>query len=118
MPHTPGYEEDSRYIISDDSATVVPLGGWLATHIPGRVRPPGTYASYSNYATALAGYIVQRASGVPWDDYIEQHVLTPLGMTQTTTRQPVPQRLRGDMSDGYAYGGGAYLPKKFEIVEP
>jgi CubicO group peptidase (beta-lactamase class C family) len=118
MTHTPGFEEDSRDLISDDSTTLVPLGGWLATHIPGRVRPPGTFSSYSNYATALAGYIVQRVSGMPWDDYIEQHVLTPLGMTQTTTRQPVPVRLRGDMSDSYAWAGGAYRSQKFEIVEP
>jgi len=70
MTHTPGFEEDSRDLISDDSATLIPLGTWLAKHIPGRVRPPGTYASYSNYATALAGYVVQRVSGMPWDDYI------------------------------------------------
>ncbi len=118
MTHTPGFEEDSRDLISDDSTTLVPLGRWLATHIPGRVRPPGTYASYSNYATALAGYIVQRVSGVPWDDYIEQHVLTPLGMSHTATRQPLPAGLRGDVSDGYAWAGGAFLPEKFEIVEP
>jgi CubicO group peptidase (beta-lactamase class C family) len=118
MTHTPGFEEDSRDLISDDSTTLIPLGRWLATHIPGRVRPPGTYASYSNYATAVAGYIVQRVSGVPWDDYIAQHVLTPLGMTQTTTRQPLPAGLRGDMSDGYVWAGGAYKQQKFEIVEP
>jgi CubicO group peptidase (beta-lactamase class C family) len=118
MTHTPGFEEDSRDLISDDSTQLVPLGHWLATHIPGRVRPPGTYASYSNYATALAGYIVQRVSGVPWDDYIEQHVLTPLGMTQTTTRQPLPARLRADMSDGYGWAGGSYKQQKYEIVEP
>jgi len=118
MTHTPGFEEDGRDLISDDSAKIPALGGWLATHIPGRVRPPGTFASYSNYATALAGYIVQRASGIPWDDYIEQRVLAPLGMAQTTTRQPLPARLRTDMSDGYVWAGGAYMPKKFEIVEP
>jgi len=118
MTHTPGFEDDSRDLISDDSTQLVPLGHWLATHIPGRVRPPGTYASYSNYATALAGYVVQRVSGIPWDDYIEQHVLTPLGMTQTTTRQPLPARLRDDMSHGYAWAGGSYRPEKFEIVEP
>ncbi len=82
------------------------------------MRPPGTFASYSNYATAVAGYVVQRVSGMPWDDYIEQRVLAPLGMTQTTTRQPVPAPLRPDMSDGYLWNGGAYLPRKFEIVEP
>jgi len=118
MTHTPGFEEDGRDLISDDSTTLVPLGRWLAANIPGRVRPPGTYASYSNYATALAGYIVQRVSGVPWDDYIEQHVLTPLGMTQTTTRQPPPARLLADMSDGYSWAGGSYKAQKFEIVEP
>jgi CubicO group peptidase (beta-lactamase class C family) len=118
MTHTPGFEEDARDLISDDSTKIPALGGWLATHVPGRVRPPGTFSSYSNYATALAGYIVQRTSGIPFDDYIDQRVLAPLGMTQTTTRQPLPSRLRADMSEGYAWEGGAYSSKKFEIVEP
>ena len=118
MTHTPGFEEDGRDLISDDSTKKIVLGQWLATHIPGRVRPPGTYASYSNYATALAGYIVERTSGIPYDDYIDQRVLAPLGMTQTTSRQPVPSNLRANMSDGYVWTGGSYMPRKFEIVEP
>jgi CubicO group peptidase (beta-lactamase class C family) len=118
MTHTPGFEEDGRDLISDDSTLKIDLGRWLASHIPARVRPPGTYSSYSNYATAVAGYVVQRVSGVPWDDYIEQHVLAPLGMTHTSTRQPLPAALHGDMSNGYLWGGGAFVPKKFEIVEP
>ena len=116
MTHTPGFEEDGRDLITDDTARMMPLGRWLATHIPGRVRPPGTYSSYSNYATALAGYVVQRVSGESYDDYIEKHILVPLGMTQTTTRQPLPERLRADMSGGYSWGGGTYKPQKFEIV--
>jgi len=117
MTHTPGFEEDGRDLISGDSTLRIDLGKWLASHIPGRVRPPGTYASYSNYATALAGYIVQRVSGVPWDDYIQQHVLDPLGMQHTSTRQPLPTQLRGDMSTGYIWAGGTYIPRPFEIVE-
>ena len=116
MTHTPGFEEDGRDLFTEDSAKMIPLGRWLATHIPGRVRPPGTYSSYSNYATALAGYVVQRVSGMPYDDYIEQHILLPLGMTQTTMRQPLPARLRGDMSHGYTWGGGAFVEKPFEII--
>jgi CubicO group peptidase (beta-lactamase class C family) len=88
MTHTPGFEEDGRDLITDDTTKMFQLGTWLATHMPARVRPPLTYSSYSNYATALAGYIVQRVSGEPYDDYIEKHILAPLGMTQTTTRQP------------------------------
>src|SRR5438874_1256662 len=116
MTHTPGFEEDGRDLITDDTTKMITLGRWLATHIPGRVRPPGTYSSYSNYATALAGYIVQRTSGVPFDDYVEQHILTPLGMNETTSRQPLPPRLRADMSEGYTWGDGSYKPQKFEIV--
>jgi len=116
MTHTPGFEEDGRDLIIDDPAKMATLGDWLKTHIPGRVRPPGTYSSYSNYATALAGYVVQRVSGLPYDDYIEQHILTPLGMTQTTTRQPLPAALRADMSQGYTFAAGSYSPQKYEIV--
>jgi CubicO group peptidase (beta-lactamase class C family) len=116
MTHTPGFEEDGRDLITDDTTKMFKLGTWLATHIPARVRPPLTYSSYSNYATALAGYIVQRVSGEQYDDYIEKHILTPLGMTQTTTRQPLPARFKGDMSDGYIWAGGVYRPQKFEIV--
>jgi CubicO group peptidase (beta-lactamase class C family) len=118
MTHTPGFEEDGRDLITSDTTRMVPLGTWLATHIPGRVRPPGTYSSYSNYATALAGHIVERVSGLSFDDYVEQRILTPLGMTQTTTRQPLPAKYATDMSGGFKWGGGKFESQKFEIVHP
>lgn len=116
MTHTAGFEEDGRDLITDDASRVIPLGRFLATHMPGRVRPPGVHASYSNYATALAGYVVQRVSGQPWDAYVEQHILAPLGMTQTSTRQPLPPRLRPDMSQGYQWNGSGFTPKPFEFI--
>jgi CubicO group peptidase (beta-lactamase class C family) len=118
LTHTPGFEEDGRDLITDDSTRIIPLGRWLATHIPGRVRPPGTFASYSNYATALAGYVVERVSGVPFDDYVDRYILAPLGMNQSTTRQPLPAKLRADMSPGYKWAGGTYKAEKFEIIGP
>jgi CubicO group peptidase (beta-lactamase class C family) len=116
MTHTPGFEEDGRDLFTEDSARVIPMGRWLATHLPARVRPPGTYSSYSNYATALAGYVVQRVSGLPFDDYVDQRILAPLGMTRTTTRQPLPARFRADMSGGYTWGDGHFKRHPFEIV--
>ena len=116
MTHTPGFEENGRDLISDDSVHIMPMREWLTTHMPARVRPPGTYSSYSNYATALAGYIVQRVSGMSFDDYVEQRILVPLGMTQTTTRQPLPARLKGDVSRGYTWGAGEYKAHPFEII--
>ncbi|HEU6452632.1 MAG TPA: serine hydrolase domain-containing protein [Gemmatimonadaceae bacterium] len=116
MTHTPGFEEDSRGLISDDSSDLQPMSEWLPKHIPTRVRPPGTYSAYSNYGATLAGYIVQRASGMSWEEYTEKFILEPLGMSHTTARQPLPAALKDDMSVGYKYGGGTFKPKKFEVV--
>ena len=116
LQHTPGFEEDSRGIISDDTADAVPIAQWLPKHIPARVRPPGTYSAYSNYGATLAGYIVQRVSGMSWEEYVEKRILAPLGMAHTSPRQPLPPALAGDMSEGYKYEKGRFVPKKFEIV--
>lgn len=116
MTHTAGFEEDGRDLFGHDPRRVIPLGRWLATHIPGRVRPPGQFSSYSNYASALAGYIVERVSGLPWADCIEQNVLVPLGMNQTSVRQPLPARLSADMSEGYAFEDGRYFARPWEVI--
>ncbi len=117
LTHTPGLEEDGRDLFTEDPAHISPMGKWLPAHLPGRVRAPGTFSSYSNWATAAAGYIVERKGGEQtWDDYIEKHVLAPLGMTQTTGRQPLPATFSRDMSESYEWKNGDFVPRKWEIV--
>jgi hypothetical protein len=60
--------------------------------------------AYSNYGTALAGYIVQQISGLPYADYLEQRIFRPLRMTHSTVRQPLPPALAGDLATGYRNG--------------
>ena len=108
MTHTSGLEDLAFDAVVSSAEKPKPLGAWLASHLPGRVRPPGEYTAYSNYGTALAGYIVERAAGIPYDEYIEQYIFTPLEMAHATTRQPLPERLASDMSVGYNHSGGAY----------
>ncbi len=45
---------------------------------------------YSNLALALAGEIVAAVSGEPWDQYVERHLLRPLGM-RSTRALPTPE---------------------------
>ena len=116
MTHTPGLEDDARDLFTEDSGHITPMGKWLPAHMPKRVRPPGTYASYSNWATAAAGYIVERVSGMSFDDYVDKNILAPLGMTQTTSRQPLPARYDRQMSKGYEWKGGDFAPHKWEII--
>ncbi len=73
--------------------------------------------AYSNYATALAGHIVARVSGVPFEQYIHDHILEPLGMSSSTFQQPLPAEVAGQMSEGYRYLGGRYEARWFEVVQ-
>ncbi|MEQ8703323.1 MAG: serine hydrolase domain-containing protein [Phaeodactylibacter sp.] len=47
---------------------------------------PGTSEDYSNLASALVGYLVERISETPFDVYCKNNIFTPLGMTKTEWR--------------------------------
>jgi CubicO group peptidase (beta-lactamase class C family) len=46
-------------------------------------KPVGATYQYSNANYAILGLIVQVVSGVPFETYLQQHVLTPLQMKQS-----------------------------------
>jgi CubicO group peptidase (beta-lactamase class C family) len=115
MTHTPGFEEQIKDLFTVGNSKPV-LGEYLKTHIPGRVYPPGTVPAYSNYATAVAGYIVERVSGRPFDEYVAENILKPLKMTRSTFSQPLPSELAPLMSNGYRLGSGS--AEAFEVVNP
>src|SRR5438094_4599742 len=46
-------------------------------------RLPLVRVEYSNMAFTLVGYLVQKFSGVPYKQYIQEHIFTPLEMTST-----------------------------------
>jgi len=80
MTHTTGFDETGKGIIFEDSSRLIPLGDYVKGALPKRIYAPGSTPSYSNYATALAGYIVERVSGQSFDAYVEQRIFAPLGM--------------------------------------
>jgi CubicO group peptidase (beta-lactamase class C family) len=60
---------------------------------------PGTSYRYSNGGYAMLALIVERASGMPFQDFLRQRIFLPLGMTSTlayvTEGPPVPHRAFG-----------------------
>ncbi|MFL6698960.1 MAG: serine hydrolase domain-containing protein [Vitreoscilla sp.] len=104
MTQTSGFEEVIKDLVSFGTASP-PLRDVLLANMPPLRADPGTVAGYSNYATALAGYIVQRLSGEPYEDYIEHHIFQPLGMAHSTFRQPLPAALAPLMAQGYMETG-------------
>ena len=115
LTHTPGFEEQIKDLFTTN-ATAPNLGQYVKTHIPGRIYPPGTVPAYSNYATAIAGYIVERVSGRPFEQYVAENIMKPLKMTHSTFSQPLPQELAPFMSNGYRMGSDN--AELFEVVNP
>jgi CubicO group peptidase (beta-lactamase class C family) len=114
LTHTAGFEEQIKALIVSDPKQLVTLRVYAEQKTPVRIFKAGSTPAYSNYATALAGYIVERISGQPFDDYIDAHLFKPLEMSHATFRQPLPAAFEADMSKGYALG--SQPPKPYEIV--
>jgi CubicO group peptidase (beta-lactamase class C family) len=115
MTHTSGLEETVQELFVNDAKDLKPVGEYVKEHLPARIFPPGTTPAYSNYATTVAGYIVQRVSGQDYFDYIDEHILKPLNMSHSTFRQPLPDVLKAMMSNGYVVA--SQPAKGFEYVQ-
>ena len=101
MTHTPGFAETAKYLIEFGDKKPKPLGQTLSRWVPDRIYDPGTMPAYSNYGASVAGYIVERVSGEPFDQYVQRHIFAPAGMTHSSFDQPLPANLRPLMSKGY-----------------
>ncbi|MBW7883920.1 MAG: alpha/beta fold hydrolase [Caldilineaceae bacterium] len=116
LSHSAGFE-DQGYLFARRSEDLVEPGLFLARDIPARIWPPGHVSGYSNYGTALAGYIVERVAGMPFEQYVEEHIFAPLSMECSTFRQPVPAALNTDLTRNYRYTGGQFREIPFQYLQ-
>lgn len=116
MTHRAGFEEAVKGLFVHSPAEMMSLDLWLKKFIPNRVFAVDTTAAYSNYGVGIAGYIVQRVSGLRFEDYILEKVLKPLEMNNSTFEQPVPAELEPKMASGYMLASAQKLP--FELITP
>ncbi|HEX4020019.1 MAG TPA: serine hydrolase domain-containing protein [Acidobacteriaceae bacterium] len=116
MTHRPGFEETVRDLIRKAPAKPLSLREYLTQNQPAQIFPPGDIPAYSNYGAGLAGYIVQRISGERYEDYVQRHIFTPLGMTHSTYEQPLPKNWPVHPGAGYGSASRPMLP--FEMVAP
>lgn len=114
MNHRAGFEEGLKDLMAYDPALAQTTERYLKEHPRPMLFAPGTVPGYSNYGVALAGYIVQRLSGMPFETYVERHIFKPLGMHHSTFVQPLPKDFPGFLSKGYEVASGA--PSPFELV--
>jgi len=115
LTHTAGFEDTLKNLFVAHESDLKPLRAYLVNEMPARIFPPGKIPSYSNYGFTLAAYIVERVSGEKFERYIENHILKPLRMINSTFDQPLPPQLAAQMSKGYL--NAAKKPRDFEFVQ-
>jgi CubicO group peptidase (beta-lactamase class C family) len=127
ITHTSGFEERTfGQSFERDWQRVRSLNQYLRQERPRRVREPGELVSYSNYDAALAGAAVANVQGKTFERMIEERVLVPAGLANTTFREPRPERpdlpqpmtatMADRLSQGYEWRNGGFMARPFEYI--
>jgi CubicO group peptidase (beta-lactamase class C family) len=91
LTHSEGFPEDNPWGDRQLGRSDETMREWLRAGLPFSTAP-GTAYEYSNYGFAILGQVVARASGRPYDDYVNNEILKPLGMRASTLHMnAVPQ---------------------------
>lgn len=113
MHHNAGWEDHLTDLFLANKEDIRSLEETLRITQPVQVHKPGTVVAYSNYGTALAGYIVERVSGQPYYTYVSENIFNVLGMSKTSahpTQEDNPEVLRGrSQIYGYTLSAGGSL---------
>ena len=122
LNHTAGLEhaDSDSYVPFSDGDTLPSMLQILKGEAPSRSGPvrvvslPGSAFAYSGAGYEVLQQLVVDVSGRPFEQYMQDEVLAPIGMTNSTFAQPLPQSLRALAATGY-YAGGAPLPGRFRV---
>lgn len=83
LTHSEGFPEDNPWGDRQLAQSDQTMREWMRAGIPFSTSP-GTAFEYSNYGFAILGQIIAKASGKPYDVYVRDNILRPLGMTAST----------------------------------
>ncbi|HVI72053.1 MAG TPA: serine hydrolase domain-containing protein, partial [Pyrinomonadaceae bacterium] len=83
LTHSEGFPEDNPWGDRQLAQTDKTMREWIRAGIPFS-SSPGTTFEYSNYGFAMLGQIVAKASGRPYEEYVRENILKPLGMNAST----------------------------------
>ena len=108
LTHTSGFSQQYIGIAGRTAEDKLSLAEYVKSEMPPRVRPPGQHYSYSTYDSDLVGYVIEELTDVPLEEYMEQNLLQPLQMQQSSFLQPLPPALDSNLAVGYEYEEGTY----------
>jgi CubicO group peptidase (beta-lactamase class C family) len=116
LSHTAGFRGWAIGRFTSEASERIPLGEFLAGNMPPRSFPPASVINYSNHGFYLAGHLIEVVSGLPFDRYVAERILNPLGMTKSSF--VMPDKLIPIVAKGYSYENGKYQAVPVEYPLP
>ncbi|MCB2306430.1 beta-lactamase family protein [Clostridium estertheticum] len=101
LTHSSGVDEASELNgTTIDEKSIQSQEYYMDTHIPKVVREPNTVSRYSSEGYNILGYIVEKVSGITYEEYVKKNILEPLKMDNSLVRLK-----NNNTAKGYGYGG-------------
>lgn len=104
LEHTAGLSDYSIAELGSNDPKPKTLKESLEYYPKARVAKyvPGTRTQYSNLSTSIAAYVVEKVSGMTYEDYVSKHFFKPMGIENMTFRYTEQFKKRG--AKGYDNG--------------
>lgn len=104
LTHSSGIDEESEINVStQDAEKIKSQEYYFDTHPIKVVKEPDTICRYNNFGYNILGYIVERVSGISYEEYIKENILKPLNMNNTSVR--IKDK---NTSCGYEYSNNSF----------
>jgi CubicO group peptidase (beta-lactamase class C family) len=115
LTNTGGFGENVIGIYYDELFDdIIPLDNTIKETMPKMVRNPGEVIQYSNHGFALAGYLVENISGIQFNEYVENNIFAPLGMTNSSYY--LNKSNKDVISKGYSYSSDGFVEKQLGTI--
>ncbi|GAA3408987.1 hypothetical protein GCM10020370_47160 [Paenibacillus hodogayensis] len=87
LTNSTGFEYgDTSEQTTPDLQRDVSLVSFVREHVPTVIREPGKFYRYDNLGFTIMGYAVEQTAGRPFEEYVQDHLFKPLGMTNSSFR--------------------------------
>ncbi|USB33122.1 serine hydrolase domain-containing protein [Paenibacillus sp. YPG26] len=112
LTHTAGFCE-SIYAVGRDKDQQIPLEEAVKAGLPGLCRKPGEQIAYSNQGMSLAGYLVQKIEGKPFEEVIRDRLFKPLQMNHSSFHF---EESDPNLAKSYSYENGNYKAAPYSYI--
>ncbi|TCS93089.1 serine hydrolase domain-containing protein [Hazenella coriacea] len=111
LTHTAGLDEWLHALQTTDEKQLGTSGEYLAHSFPKRIYPPGVQAQYSNHGLGMVGGVIEERTGKSFEEYMQQSILQPLQMKQSSFQ--FKENVVPNLAKSYQYTGVQFNPIQY-----